>query len=204
MKPIGRRLSSLALATTLFAGWVGYPAFAEVSSAMRSEIPDAVFVARYTPQARALAVQTAWHLAKPPRLGAPASLTPNHLYADTDQAALNIWKPAFVLGTQDGGEVGINFWGLHNEGHINLAFTPHTSQTRALDCRFLSAGAITYKIYREGADTPMAEGQVELADHHLLLAVPIEAANMPVLVEMWPTPTTQVVGFFGCDLSEMR
>lgn len=204
MKPVGKRLWCLGLAALLWNGGTAHSTPLEISSAMRSEIPDATFVARYTPAERALAMQAQWHLARSPRLGPAISLSPNHPYADTDQAALNIWKPSFVLGTRDGGEAGINFWGLHNEGHINLAFTPHTTRTRVLDCRFLSAGKITYKIYKAGADKSAVEGQVELSDHHFLLAVPVEAANTPILVEMWPTPTPQVVGFFGCDLSEMR
>ncbi len=171
---------------------------AQVSSAMRSGIPDAAFVDRYTPDARAAAVQTALHLAKPPHLGAPVSLTPNQAYADG--AALNIWKPSFVLGSRDGGEAGINFWDLHSEGHINLAFTPRTAKAHLLDCRFLSAGPVTYKIYAEGADTPASQGQVALAAHHLLLAVPEKTA----LVEMWPAPASEVIGFFGCDVSEME
>ncbi len=173
---------------------------AEVSAAMRTGIPDAAVVARYSPAERAAAAQAVLHLSALPRLGAPVSLTSDQPYA-ADGSALNFWKPSFVLGTQDGGEAGVNFWGVHNEGHINVAFTPSDTKTRLIDCRFLSDGPITYKVYSGGGDKPQVEQAVALAAHHILIAVPVEQADRPVLVEFWPTPTTQIAGFFGCDLS---
>lgn len=172
------------------------PAKGSVSSAMRTDLPDAVYVDRYTPEARATAAQAALHLAKAPHLGAPVSLMPNRPYADG--VALNIWKPSFVLGTANDGEAGINFWGLHAEGHINVAFTSARVKPQLLDCRILSAGPVAYKVYGDGK--PVTEGQVPLADHHLLLTVPDRAT----LVELWPAPSTEVLGFFGCDVSAME
>ena len=174
------------------------PALAQVSPTMRTGIPDAVYVDRYAPDARAAAAQTALHLAKAPHLGAPVSLTPDQPYADG--VALNIWKPSFVLGTDAGGEIGINFWGLHTDGHINIAFASANVKPQVLDCRVLSPGPVSYKVYSAGADKPVAEGKVPLFDHHLLMTVPDKAT----LVELWPTPSTAVLGFFGCDLSAME
>jgi len=182
---------------------LGLPAMAEVSAAMRTGIPNAAYVERYSPSDRAAAAQAVLHLSGAPHLGTPVSLTPDQPYAP-DGSALNFWKPSFVLGTKDGGEAGVNFWGVHDEGHINVAFTPGDTGTRLIDCRFLSDGPITYKIYSGGGDKPLVEQPVALAAHHLLITVAVEQANRPVLVEFWPTPTTQVVGFFGCDLSEVN
>lgn len=176
---------------------------AEVTAAMRTGIPNAAYVAPYSPAERATAAQAVLHLSALPRLSAPVSLTPDQPYV-ADGSALNFWKPSFVLGTSDGGEAGVNFWGVHNDGHINVAFTPADTKTRLVDCRFLSDGPITYKIYSGGGDKPQVEQPVTLSAHHLLVAVPVGQANVPVLVEFWPTPTTQVVGFFGCDLAAMN
>ncbi len=178
-------------------------AHAQLSPFMKAGITDAVFVDRYTPEARAAAAaRSVLHLAVPPKLGTAISLTPDQPYA-AEGVALNAWKPSFVLGTEAGGEIGLNFWGLHNGGHINLGFTPHSMNARLLDCRLLSAGAITYKVYENASAMPVAEAQASLVDHHLLLSVPVAAVDTPVLVELWPTPPTEVVGFFGCDLSEI-
>jgi hypothetical protein len=192
-----------ALALTL-AGLI--PAIAgagEVSATLRAGFPGAAYVEPYTPEARAAAARAVLHLVARPRLGATISLTPNRPYAE-DGTALNVWKPSFVLGTRDGGEIGLNFWGLHTEGHINVVFTPHAAKPRLLDCRLLSAGPITYKIYSGSGATPAVEKQAALVDHHLMLVVPAEVVDTPVLVEIWPTPTTEPVAFFGCDLSEME
>ncbi len=188
---IGTILASLTL-----------PAMAEVSAAMRTNIPDAAYVARYSPADRAAAAQAALLLSALPHMGASVSLTPDQPYA-ADGSALNFWKPSFVLGTRDGGEAGVNFWGVHDEGHINVAFTPEDTRTRLIDCRFLSDAPITYKVYTGGGDKPLVEQPVTLVAHHLLVAVSVEQANRPILVEFWPTPTPQVVGFFGCDLAAM-
>ncbi len=197
MKPVSRIGLMIVLLTA-----PAQAAHAQLSPFMKAGIANAVFVDRYTPEARAAAAQSVLHLAAPPKLGVAISLTPNKPYAD-EGAALNVWKPSFVLGTEAGGEIGINFWGLHNDGHINLGFTPRSTSARLLDCRLLSAGAITYKVYENAAATPAVEAQASLVDHHLLLTVPAAAVDKPVLVELWPTPATEVVGFFGCDLSEI-
>ncbi len=179
------------------------PAMAQVGAAMRTGIPDAAPVARYSPAERATAAQAVLHLSALPSLGAPVSLTPDQPYA-ADGSALNFWKPSFVLGTADGGEAAVNFWGVHDGGHINVAFTPADTKTRLIDCRFLSDGPITYKIYSGGSDKPSVEQPVTLTAHHLIITIQVAQANRPVLVEFWPTPTTQVVGFFGCDLTVMN
>ncbi len=183
----------------LLAAMVATPASAEVSSAMRSEFPDAVYVAPYSASERAAAAQDLLHMFAPPHLGQIASLTPNAPYG-ADGSALNFWKPSFVIGTADGGEAGVNFWGLHNDGHINLLFTPASTEVRVLDCRLLSAEPITYKIITNGGIQPDAEGEIILRDHHLLLPVTAASAGHPVLVELWPQGTT-TMGFFGCDIS---
>ena len=193
---------SLAIGVGAVMASLALPAMAEVSAAMRTGIPDAAYVERYSPNDRAAAAQAVLHLSAPPHLGASVLLAPDQPYAP-DGSALNIWKPSFVLGTRDGGEAGVNFWGVHDEGHINVAFTPADTKTRLIDCRFLSEGPITYKVYSGGGDKPSVEQPVALVAHHLLIAVPVEQANRPILVEFWPTPTTQVVGFFGCDLASM-
>jgi len=198
MKPA---MSGMGLVIVLLAAPV-QAAHAQLSPFMKAGVADAVFVDRYTPETRAAAAQSVLHLAAPLKLGAAISLTPDNPYAD-EGVALNVWKPSFVLGTEAGGEIGINFWGLHSDGHINVSFTPHSPHARLLDCRLLSAGAITYKVYENGAGTPAVEAQAVLVDHHLLLTVPAAAVDKPVLVELWPTPATEVVGFFGCDLSEI-
>ena len=192
-------MKRLALAIAALLAGTAWPAVAGISAAMRTGIPDAVFVARYGPAERAAAARAALHLSALPRLSAAVALTPNQPYA-ADGSALNFWKPSFVLGTPDGGEAGVNFWGVHNEGHINVAFTPADTKARLIDCRFLSGGPITYKVY-SGGDKPLVEQPVALAAHHLLITVPVEQANRPVLVEFWPTPTSQIAGFFGCDVA---
>ena len=175
---------------------------AEVSATLRAAMPDAVYVAPYTPEARAAAAQAVLHLGTRPQLGATVALTPNRTYGE-DGSALNVWKPSYVLGTKDGGEIGLNFWGLHSEGHVNLALAPRKMKARLLDCRLLSAGPLTYKIYFAGVAAPVVQGQAALADRHLMLIVPASAAGKPILVELWPAPVTATVAFFGCDLSEI-
>ena len=189
---LGATLAVLALA---------HPALAQVSSAMRTDIPDAVRGADLSAQVRADAVQAALGLATPPHLSAGVSLTPNQPYGQ-DGSALNFWKPSFVLATPEGGEAGVNFWGQHDEGHINVALTPDTSRNRVLDCRILSAAPIAFKIYSGPGSAPLQQGRIVLAGHHLFLATPPATLGQSVLVELWPT-TPQAVGFFGCDVAEL-
>jgi hypothetical protein len=175
---------------------------ADVSPTMRTGVPDAVYVGRYAPDARAAAVQAALGLADRPRLGEPSELTPNQPYA-SDGARLNFWKPAFVIGTRDGGEAGVNFWGLYDEGHINVVLPAAPQDVRVLDCRFVSSGPLSVKIYAGEGSAPIWSGAVASREGHFILAVPRMDAGHETLVEFWPAPAKAPVGFFGCDVSTL-
>ena len=164
-------------------------------------IPAAAFVAVYSTGQREKAVQAAMGLATRPALGEPVSLTPNAPYAP-DGSHLSFWKPSFVIGTVMGGEAGINFWGKYQDGHMNVALAATNSVL--LDCRMLSAGNITYKIYAGNGGTPREQGNRPLRDGHLLLMVTVAKSGEPLSVELWPTPATQPVGIFGCDISAIN
>jgi hypothetical protein len=171
-----------------------------VSNAMRSDIPDAQYVSRYTPAERIQAARQVLHLSATYKIGPSVSLTPNQLY--TDAARLDMWHPAFVIGTADGGEAGVNFWGQHNQGHINVGFRSTNYDVHLLDCRMVSAEPVHYKLFTN-KDTPDKEGDVPLVDGHLLLLIPAVAEGQSGLVELWPQSETAVMGFFGCDLSRL-
>jgi hypothetical protein len=201
MAALDANLRAVALAIAL-AGATGAPALAQVSSFMRDGLPGAEFIPPSSESERAAAVQRAMRLPSPPRLRTLASLTPNRPYAE-DGSRLHFWKPSFVIGSPAGGEAGVNFWGLHNEGHINVGFTPRSAKPRVLDCRLLSAGPVTYRIYVGDGAAPGAQGEARLSRGRFLLVVPIAAPGVPVSVELWPTPVTETMGFLGCDISEM-
>jgi acetyl esterase/lipase len=175
---------------------------AQLSPQMRTGIASARPVPVYSASERANAVQTLLKQATPPVLGAPVSLTPNMASAQNG-AHLSFWKPSFVLGTPGGGEAGINFWGVHNEGHVNVGFTANAAKSHVLDCRLLSAGAITYKVYA-GASSPRDSGVTTLNDNHFMLIVPASSPGASISVELWPTPTAETLGFLGCDLSTIE
>ena len=118
----------------------------DISKTMRDGIPSGEYVAEYSVGERQHAAEKAMSLGAVPVLGPPVMLTPNAPFG-SGGAHLSIWKPSFVLGTPGGGEVGVNFWGIHNEGHVNVGFTPTSTTAYLLDCRMLSAGPITYKVY---------------------------------------------------------
>jgi hypothetical protein len=139
-------------------------------------------------------------LASPPVLGATVTLTPDAPYAWSG-AHLSFWKPSFVLGTPAGGEGGVNFWGIHNEGHVNVGFTASGGTRYLLDCRLLTAGKVTYKIYDGAAEQLRDSSQAGVADGHLFLIVGASRAGGAVSVELWPTPVTEPLGFLGCDVS---
>lgn len=172
-----------------------------VSAAMRGDIPDAHYIARYTSAERTQAARQVLNLSPALKLGPTAPVTPNQPY--TSGLRLEIWRPSFVLGTADGGEAGVNFWGLNNKGHINIGFTPPTYDVRLLDCRILSAAPVHYKLY-SNKDTPDREDDAPLVDGHLMLLIPAASTSQPVLVEIWPQSETAVMGFFGCDLSQLH
>jgi hypothetical protein len=166
-----------------------------------SGVPGAKFIAAYSAEQREEAVQAAMGLAARPVLGAPVSLTPNAPYAP-DGSHLSFWKPSFVIGTASGGEAGINFWGKYQDGHMNVALA--ASNSVLLDCRMLSAGTVAYKVYAGNGGTPREQGDRSLHNGHLLLIVPAPKAGEPLSVELWPTPVTQPVGIFGCDISRIN
>lgn len=167
---------------------------------MQHGLDGARFVPEYSVAERTQAMDTAFGIKQV--FHVTASLTPNTPYA-ADGSHLSFWKPSFVIGTANGGEVGINYWGKFQEGHVNVAFTP-TSSIAALDCRMISAGHIGYKLYGGNASSPEAQGDVALRDGHMLLMLPRLAASVPVSVELWPMPGTATVGFFGCDIAAVK
>lgn len=173
---------------------------AQISSQMRAGIANAAPVPVYSVPERANAAQQALQLAVPPTLGFPVSLTPNAPYG-RGGAHLSFWKPSFVLGTPGGGEAGVNFWGIHNDGHANVGFSSTGATSYLLDCRLLSAGHITYKIYTGEGESLREHGETALNHNHFLLLVPVTTPGEPVSVELWPTPVTEPMGLLGCDLS---
>jgi len=186
------RLAFLAPLLTLLA----VPSRAQ----LRSAFPNAPVVPPYSPAERAAAFQQLMHAAIPVKLGPPVSVNPNAPLAQ-EGTHLDFWKTSFVLGTPSGGEAGVNFWGMHNGGHINIGFQAGTATSYALDCRLLSTDAINYKVFtRRGAD-PNTNGEFLLVNNHLLLVVPTPETGAAVLVELWPTTDSAPMGFLGCELS---
>ncbi|HEX4561776.1 MAG TPA: alpha/beta hydrolase [Gemmatimonadales bacterium] len=197
----------IALWTTLWYDWLDARGMLGIagqdtplSRFMREGIPAAGTVREYTVSERGRAAHEVLNLTATPILGPPVSLTPDAPFG-SNGAHLSIWKPSFVLGTAGSGEVGVNFWGIHNEGHVNIGFTPTSATTYLLDCRMLSAGPITYKVYDGPGEALRAQGQVRLADGHFFLMVPPAQPLAAVSVELWPTPVTEPMGLLGCDLS---
>jgi len=167
---------------------------------LRSVFPNAPFAPPYSPTERAAAFQSLLHTAVPAKLGAPVSVNPNAPFAPNG-THLDFWKTSFVLGTVSGGEAGVNFWGIHNGGHINIGFQARTAKSYALDCRLLSAGAIKYKVFDGPVADPISQGAFLLTNNHLLLVVPTPETGAAVLVELWPTTDSAPMGFLGCELS---
>jgi len=198
---------AVAVWISLFYNWLDArhmlvvpPPGLQISPQMRAGIANSAPVAVYSVAERATAAQQALGLSAPPALGAPVSLTPNTPYGLAG-AHLSFWKPSFVLGTPSGGEAGVNFWGIHNEGHVNVGFLPAAAMTYLLDCRLLSAGSITWKIYSGESESLREQGKMALSHNHFLLLVHPAAPGEPVSVELWPTPLTEPMGLLGCDLS---
>jgi hypothetical protein len=197
-----RHRQAIALAATAllaFAALLLAPAArGQLTPQMTAGIPGAVYVRPDSTVERAIAAQTAMNLAARPLLGTATSLTPDAPYA-RDGAHLSVWKPSFVLGTPAGGEIGINFWGIHNQGHVNVGFTSRSGGTYLLDCRLIASGSVTYKVYAGSGSDPLAQGEQPLAGGHLFVAVPARA-GVPVSVELWPTPGDAPFGFLGCEI----
>jgi hypothetical protein len=192
----GLRTASLGL---MIAG----PAAAQALVALPHGMPGAKFIAPYTTAERARVVQKTLGLASPPALGNSATLTPNTPYAP-DGSHLSFWKPSFVVGTPNGGEAGINFWGLTVEGHINVGFMSIAGRQRLLDCRVLSEGGVTFKTYLGDRTTSAVESDVPVNEGHVLMTVESLKTNVPVSVELWPARKTEPLGFFGCDLNTIE
>ena len=167
---------------------------------LRSAFPEAGDVPNYSPTERATAFQRLMKMDRSPKLGAPVTVNPNAPFA-ADGTHLDFWKTSFVLGTVRGGEAGVNFWGMHNGGHINVGFQASAARSYALDCRMLSAGAIKYKVFTGSGAEPDPQGESLLVNNHLLLVVHSPEKGATVLVELWPTTDSAPMGFLGCDLS---
>ena len=84
---------------------------------------------------------------------------------------------------------------------MNVGFRPAATTPYLLDCRPLSAGNITYKIYGGENETLREHGQAALIDNHFMLLVPVSKPGDVISVELWPTPIAETLGFLGCDLS---
>ena len=174
------------------------PAAAQLSASMTRQIPSAQYVPRYTLAERAAAVQTTMHLPRPPMLDATVSLTPNAPYW-RDGSHLSFWKPSYVIGTDAGGEAGVNFWNIYNGGHVNIGFASTSAAPKVLDCRMISAAPVAYKVYTGQRSHPDSEGRLPLHEGHFLLTVPATKAGDQVSVELWPATATTPVGFLGCE-----
>jgi hypothetical protein len=132
-------------------------------------------------------------------LDVPESLTPNAPYSRSG-AHLSFWKPSFVLGTRAGGEAGINFWGIHDQGHVNVGFTARQGEPYLLDCRLLATKPVAYKVYAGQDSAPRTEGEIPLKANHFLLALPATQGDELISVELWPEPMIATMGFLGCEI----
>jgi len=189
----------ITLAALLF---IVSAASAQLTPQMSAGIPGAKYVPAYSISEREAAARNALKLAWLFKLGKPITLAPDSPYA-RDGSHLSIWKPSFVLATPSGGEVGINFWGIYNQGHVNVGFTAKPAQRYLLDCRLIATGNVTYKIYAGSGALPWAAGEMSLSDGHLFVIVD-QPQGGPISVEIWPTPTNVPSGFLGCEISAMK
>lgn len=192
---------SLRTVVLMLAG-LAAPATAQLSTQMSAGVPGARLVPAYSTAERAEAARKALKIPLELATDATVSVTPNAPYAN-DGTRINAWKPSFLLGTASGGEIGVNFWGVHIDGHVNILLPPAPNTSRLLDCRILSTGPITYKIFR-GADANNSTGERALENGHEFVLLSALATSEPALVEFWPTPTTVVMGFLGCEISAVR
>ena len=95
-------------------------------------------------------------------------------------------------------------WMDHEGYRVGQWLSDHGVAAFVLDCRLLSAGNITHKVFVGAAASPRDQGETSLIDNHLLLVVPVSASGVPISVELWPTPVSQTMGFLGCDLSAIE
>jgi hypothetical protein len=170
-------------------------AIAQLTPQMRDGVPDARYIQAYTGERRMQIVRKLLHLAKQPKLRT-VSLTPNAPFA-ANGAHLSFWKTSFVLGTPAGGEAGVNFWGIHTGGHINIGFTAGGT-AEVLDCRVL--GHALHKLYVGADSEPREQAETPPDDGHLLLVLPAVARGTPLSVELWPVPTDAPMGLLGCEI----
>jgi hypothetical protein len=188
------RFAAAALATVAGAGSVSGQGLVEIPTG----VPGAKFVPVLSNAQRVTALAHLLKSSSPPVSGATTSLTPNAPYA-SDGSHLSFWKPSFVIGTADGGEAGINFWGKYQEGHMNVALrTGRTTQT-LLDCRVVTTGHLAYKIYGGERGELRGEGEIMPDDNHAFLLLP--GTGEALSVELWPAPQTQPLGILGCEIS---
>jgi hypothetical protein len=169
---------------------------------MQAGFENARFIRAYSREERFIAAQKWLKTPARPLLGQTISLTPNAPYA-SNGTHLSFWKPSFVLGTPLGGEAGVNFWGIHVQGHVNIGFAHVIARTTLLDCRMLSVGPVTYKIYAGTGSAPASEGKLSSANGHFLLVVPGSASGA-ASIELWPTSVDAAIGFFGCEISSIK
>lgn len=167
-----------------------------LSPQMQGGLPSARFVPPYTAHERTVAIQALLRVSRAPHLRRFAAVTPNRPYSGS--AHISFWKTSFVLATASGGEAGVNFWNIHNEGHINVGFA--AARTTILDCRLVASGSVTYKIFAGTDSEPREQAERTLDNGHLLLAV---APAADISVELWPAPLEAPMGFLGCDLIEV-
>jgi hypothetical protein len=168
---------------------------AQLTPQMRDGIAGAHDIPAYSGEQRMQIVGKLLHLAKESNLQT-TSLTPNAPFA-SNGAHLSFWKTSFVLGTPVGGEAGVNFWGLHTGGHINVGFTA-SGTAAVLDCRLL--GRAMHKLYVGAESEPREQAETPLDDGHLLVVLPAIARGTPVSVELWPVPADATMGFLGCEI----
>jgi hypothetical protein len=162
-------------------------------------MPGAKFVPVLSAAQRLEALSRLVKTASPDLSAVSASLTPNAPYA-ADGSHLSFWKPSFVIGTANGGEAGINYWGKYQEGHMNVAFPTSRAMQTLLDCRVLTAGHLIYKVYDR--DELRTQGEITPIESHAYLLLP--SSGDALSVELWPAPQTQPLGILGCELSAVR
>jgi acetyl esterase/lipase len=177
----------------------GQAGLAPISEPMRTGFPGAHAVAEYSDVQLVAAAQATLAVPSPPTLVRLAALTPDVPFA-IGGAHLSFWKPSFVLGNADGGEAGVNFWNLYNEGHINVGFVATGAAATLMDCRMLSSSNFGYRIYAGDPAALGIHGQAPLVSGHLLLLVAAGTPAGEVSVELWPSAPRARIGFFGCDL----
>ncbi len=172
---------------------------AQLSSFMREGIPGSAYASRLPDAQRAAAVRKALNLPSTPTLALSVSLTPDAPYAP-DGSHLSFWKASYVIGTADGGEAAVNFWGAHDNGHVNIGLAPMSAPFRLIDCRLLTTAKLAYKVYAGENGKLTSQGDLPLSGGHALLLLPASTTGQPVSVEIWPSPDTAPMGFLGCDV----